>query len=169
MPTRLQERYEQAANDPELLSCRQELALLDARIADVIQRVDTGEAGELWLKAKTSFKAFREAIAANDSDASSRAFKQLDASLSHGYSDWVAWRELINLIGNREKLAASERKRILETKQFVTMEQHAVLTASVFEAVKQEVSDPTVLAAIGRNLARLMNRPEPKAGEPKER
>lgn len=162
LPARLQERYHQAANDPELLSCKAELAVLDARLADVMKRVDAGEAGELWPKARTKFKAFREALAANDPAAIKQTLKDLDAALSHGYSDWIAWRELINLIKDREKLAASERKRILETKQYVTLEQHQVMISAVYAAVAQEVPDPAVRRAIGINLARLLNRPVPE-------
>lgn len=166
LPTRLQDRYHQAANDPELLSCRQELAVLDARLADVMKRVDAGGAGEVWLRAKTSFKAFRKALEAGDPDEIKKTLIALNEAMSDGYGDWVAWRELVNLIKDREKIAASERKRILEAKQYVTMDQHAVLISAVHAAVAQEVDDPAVLKAIGVNLARLMNRPVPELAVP---
>jgi hypothetical protein len=48
LPTRLAATYRNAAKDPELLSLHSEIALLDARMAELLGRVDTGESGALW-------------------------------------------------------------------------------------------------------------------------
>ncbi len=48
VPTRLAARMEQAMIDPEGLSARAELALIEARLAEVLERTDTGEAGRHW-------------------------------------------------------------------------------------------------------------------------
>src|SRR6187399_1656871 len=48
LPTRMLDRYHEAAEDHELIALREDVALLDARIADMLQRVDTGESGEIW-------------------------------------------------------------------------------------------------------------------------
>ena len=45
LPARMFAAYKAAGLDPELMSLRQDLALLEARMIDVLQRVDTGEAG----------------------------------------------------------------------------------------------------------------------------
>ena len=45
LPARMFAAYKAAGLDPELMSLRQDLALLEARLIDVLQRVDTGEAG----------------------------------------------------------------------------------------------------------------------------
>src|SRR5690606_3084472 len=40
LPARLRERYEEAAADPELLALREDIALLDSRLDDLLKRVD---------------------------------------------------------------------------------------------------------------------------------
>ena len=43
LPTRLAARYHEAHADPQLLAIWDDVALVDARIADVLGRVDSGE------------------------------------------------------------------------------------------------------------------------------
>jgi hypothetical protein len=59
LPSRLAATYQTAAKDPELLSLRRELALVDARLDDLLQRVDTGESGALWAPLGQEWVAFR--------------------------------------------------------------------------------------------------------------
>ncbi len=58
LPSRLAGRYQDAASDPELLSLRNSIALIESFIGDELKRLDTGESGRLWGelgKAKTEF------------------------------------------------------------------------------------------------------------------
>ena len=43
LPARLAGRYEEAASDPELLALKDDIALLDTRIAQTVSALDTGE------------------------------------------------------------------------------------------------------------------------------
>ena len=62
LPSRLLAQYRAAEKDPELTSLRGELALVDARLADLLTRVDSGESGAIWqalLKVHGAFKRGR--------------------------------------------------------------------------------------------------------------
>src|SRR5512137_3225662 len=48
LPTRMLANYQAALADPEMLALSEELAVVTAREADLIARVDTGEAGAVW-------------------------------------------------------------------------------------------------------------------------
>jgi hypothetical protein len=48
LPPDLQRRFEAALADEDLLSTRQDVALLDTRVGEAIKGLQTGEAGELW-------------------------------------------------------------------------------------------------------------------------
>src|SRR4051794_20502728 len=50
IPTRMAARYQEAQADPELLMLRDEIALLDSRLSDVLSRVDSGESGAVWAE-----------------------------------------------------------------------------------------------------------------------
>jgi hypothetical protein len=58
VPERLRERYEAAEDDAELLSLRGEIALTDARLLDLLARVNTGESGQLWAELRRAYREF---------------------------------------------------------------------------------------------------------------
>jgi hypothetical protein len=45
LPVRILARYRQASKDADLTALRSEIALLDARVGDLLTRIDTGESG----------------------------------------------------------------------------------------------------------------------------
>ena len=49
LPMRMVARYSKALADPELLNLSAEIAIAEARIAELLGKVDAGEAGGLWL------------------------------------------------------------------------------------------------------------------------
>ena len=48
IPTRLSSRFHESLSDPELTNQRSDIALLDARLCDVLDSVSNQESGELW-------------------------------------------------------------------------------------------------------------------------
>jgi hypothetical protein len=48
LPSRLLESYTNAKDDPEILSLNDDIALTEARVTDVLQRVDANESGAMW-------------------------------------------------------------------------------------------------------------------------
>lgn len=56
LPARLAARYQEARSDPQLLELREGIALVDARIADLLARVDAGESGARWRALQVHFR-----------------------------------------------------------------------------------------------------------------
>src|SRR5690348_17116908 len=52
LPQRMRDAYTLAMDDPQLLEQREQIAVLDARLLDLLGRVDTGESGALWQALK---------------------------------------------------------------------------------------------------------------------
>ena len=84
LPSRLAARYAEAATDPRLLELREDVALLDSRIADVLQRVDSGESGSLWRRLQAAHRVFPEARRRNDMSAMRMALDDLLALIAQG-------------------------------------------------------------------------------------
>jgi hypothetical protein len=164
LPERLLERYQDAAQDADLLAMRQELALLDARLADVLQRVDTGESGALWKNVQDAFRDFERE---RNSEREFVAWKRLASTIQDGMADYAAWQEVGRLIDQRQRLAESERKRLVDMRQMITAERAMVLLAAITDTIRRHVSDRSTLAAISADLARLAaveSGPAPLAG-----
>jgi hypothetical protein len=58
IPSRLTERYQEALVDDELLALRDDVALIDARLGDVLGRVDSGESGRIWAELGKCVQAY---------------------------------------------------------------------------------------------------------------
>lgn len=158
LPTRMLASYEQAQHDPELLNLREDIALLDARLSELLKRVDSGESGKLWQDLRAAWKVVRNA--AND-DEKNMAIAELGPLIERGYQDTQAWGEIRAAIEQRRKLVESERKRLIEMQQMMTMSQAQLLIARLYDVVTQHVSDRATLAAIGAGLQALAGAGEP--------
>lgn len=155
LPVQLLSRFLEAQTDGALLELRDELALIDARIVDVLGRVDNGESGSLWLELERVCKEFDRAKECGDSGAVVRAGERIVQVVSRGHSDSEAWREVLGLVERRRKLVESERKRMVEAGQMVSVEQAMVLVCAIGDSVRRNVQDRTALAAISADIRRL--------------
>jgi hypothetical protein len=153
LPTRLTERYQQALADPGLLELREEVSLVDARLADVLGRVDSGESGAAWALLKAQFRDYRKAREGADKTA---ALLAIEDTIRDGLDDYAAWEEVRSRIDQRSRLVSSERQRLVQMQQMVTVEQAMTLLAAVSDTVRRHVTDSSALAGISADLGRLV-------------
>src|SRR5262245_19691930 len=62
LPVQLAARFDEAKADPELLGLRDEIALVDARIADVLERMERGESSKTWSNLQYCARGLRKAV-----------------------------------------------------------------------------------------------------------
>ncbi len=162
MPKRLLDRYQEAMRDRDLLSLRDEVMLIDARLSDVLKRVDSGEAEYLWKEARNTLRNYRKAVRAKDVDEAQACMKSLEEIVDRGLGDYAAWHDVRVLVQERRKLVESERKRLIEMQQTITSDQAMAFVAAIISSVKRNVADPVITEAISRDIARLIGaRPLP--------
>ncbi len=156
LPTRLMERYADARTDAALLELREEVALVDARLADVLGRVDAGESGATWRKLGECFAKFKKAQHVKDTVEAMAALLELDNLITAGVSDYAAWDEVQQLLEQRRRLVESERKRQVEMQQMITSERALLLFTAISETIKKHVTDRATLSLIAADLNRLV-------------
>jgi hypothetical protein len=159
LPARLAARYAEAQGDSELLALRDEVCLIDARLTDVLGRVDTGEAGRHWAALQHTWTDLTTAKAAGDVHQVSGLLTRIGELIQAGAADYAAWAEIIGLLQERRKLVESERKRLVELGQMITAERVITLVGVVEDAVRRhlpahvdEAHARTILAAIAAEL-----------------
>lgn len=152
VPTQLMADYLASRDDPEILSLRSDIALIDARMNELLKRTATGESGHLWRNVKTTLSAFKEANDRNNVKAAGSIMRQLLSIIDSGIADYDAWAELREIVDTRRKLVESERKRLTEMNLMVTANEAALLVRSLVLAVNEHVTDPTVLRKITESL-----------------
>ena len=156
IPERLSERYHESINDPEILALKMDISLVDARLDDLLSRVDTGESGALWNTAHSAFIDFRSANASGDQDKMTVALTELNRILNLGVQDYKAWDEIGKMLEQRRKLVESERKRLLDMEMVITVERQMVLLAGVVSIIKDNVTDRKILSAISADIRKLV-------------
>jgi hypothetical protein len=169
MPTRMAVRYQEAQQDPELLILRDEIALLDSRLADVLARVDTGESGALWSQLSKSWDDFMAARAGGNVAKMTEALAHHQAILERGRADYAAWAEIGTLLDRRQRFVESERRRYVEMQQMVSLEQAMLFLGAVTDAVRRHVTDQATRAALGRELEILADLPAQRVAPSRRR
>ena len=168
MPARMVPRYEESKNDTELLAVRADIALVDARIADLLVRVDTGESTHIWKKLVGFRNDALDAQRIGDDRKRALSLEGIFRTIGQGAADYAAWHDVIGLIEQRRKLVESERKRLIEMQQMVTVEESMLLVnaaAHSFKTRLAEKCDPdiarAVMMAVAEDLARIYTMPLP--------
>lgn len=155
IPTRLIADYEAALADTELIAVREELAMLVAREADLLRRVDTGEAGEHWGAMMSAWADYKAAHRSGDDTLMASSETRLWAAMDAGSKDYEAWGEYLNVVERRRRLVETERKRLSEIQQAITNERAMMLAAALLDSVKRHVNDRATLAAIGADFHQI--------------
>lgn len=165
LPDRLLERFDQAQNDPELLSVRSEIALLDVRMSELLGRLDHAEGPSWRVHIKKSMDAFMSARSRGEPVEMTAALDTLANLINEQFwPDHLAWQEIRNIVQERAKLSEVERKRLESMKQTMTAEQAATLLAAVAHLVREFLSGEQ-LEEFERRLAVLLGRSSPEEPE----
>ena len=155
LPPRLKERYEAALKDPQLLEQRPEISLLDARLADLLARVDTGESGAIWQGLMAQRMELIAAQRAADVKGQAAAMRAIIDLIAQGHADYQAWADVHAVIEQRKRITESERKRLVEAQQMITTEQAWLLIQGVIESLTTHITDRKILTAIQNDITRL--------------
>lgn len=145
---------------------RDEVALIDTRLSEVLARIQTGESPNAWLllgglvqELAEQVRAFEDAEEPDDVvEQIAQTGERIGDVVRRALSEESAWEHARLLINQRMKLVESERKRLVDLQQVMTSEQVLVLAGALVASVRQHVADPRVLGAISADVDRLLSR-----------
>lgn len=157
LPARLASRYAESQSDAKLLELRDEIALLDARLGELLGRLSNNESGRAWLTTAEAFGDLEVAMRSADSRKVIEAMGAMRGAIALGRTDTLTWAELQKAIEQRRLLVESERKHLAQMEQLVTVQEMMVLAGALLASVKAHVSDRSALGAISADFARLVN------------
>jgi hypothetical protein len=155
LPARLAAAYQDAMDDPKLIELRQEIALVDARINDLLSRVETGEAGQVWRMAQAALARFEREKDRQNLDGMQHALERLHALITRGASDAATWRGIGEQIEQRRKLCEAETRRLALAHDTITADRAMVLLSVIVDTVTRHVHDRAILGAIAADLQAL--------------
>lgn len=139
LPQRMLPRYLESRDDPDLLNLRWEIGLVDARVVDLMGRVDTGEAGAAWGRLDGLRTQFEVAQAEGRTAAQAVAIQSMMDLVRTGASDFAIWNEIVALVEKRRRLVESERKRMVEMHQMIQVDKTLVMVNQLARSVREHV------------------------------
>jgi hypothetical protein len=158
LPSRMAAVYDDVRNDPKLLELRDDIATVDARIIDLLQRVETGEAGSLWREALGVMATFRAEQRIQSVEGMTRAFIELERVIQQGADDYAVWDEILQLMEQRRKLCLAEQRRATRACEQMSAEQAMMLMRVLVGIVKKHVPDQAALGGIASDIQALIHR-----------
>jgi hypothetical protein len=168
LPARFVAAYQASVNDPESLSVRDEVSVLDARLNELFQRIDNGDSADVFRRMREAWDAAqgaqRQAAAArrsgNESAAdaySATAREKLDEVgelIKRAHADYAAWGDIRAVMEQKRKLIDTEGRRTKVMSEVVTAEQFAASMGAIALIVREEVQDRSILSRIEDRIHR---------------
>jgi hypothetical protein len=149
LPPRMKHEYQRALSDPQLLELKEEIALIHARAADLVRRVDSGESGHLWHLLQAAYRTLTTAQSGADQ---LTAIREMGTLISRGAADYRAWQEVLSTITTKQRLIESERKRAIELHQTITLDALNPFIHAIIDYIRRTIPDHDRLMEFQRIL-----------------
>jgi len=138
-----------------VMSNRHAVELLDARVQELLERIDHDDAPERMATLYSLFQDVKAAQGRNEA-AMYAALSAMDIEFEKAYHDYEAWKQIMEILDNRRKMIDSEVKVIKDMKAILTAEQANSLVGKLLAVIIDEVKDPKMLRRINNKFARLI-------------
>jgi hypothetical protein len=155
-PSGIKDKYEAALADETLLEMRDEIALVEARLQELLGMVEAGESGELWKRLRDCHDRIFAARAANDQDELKLRMTELLSLVNRGATISKTWEEVLDTVERRRKLVESEWDRLVKMGQVLTYEKAMMLLSLVQDSIRRHVTDRSILARIADDIRAIV-------------
>jgi hypothetical protein len=150
-PDRLVGRYAEALADPERHDLRDEIALAEAKIDDLLQGMAYGESDRLWIELLTLERKSR--VAPPDKAAAYR--EEILRLIRDGGDESLAWRDVGDWMRAKQRAVEAD-VRVAQVKQhMMSAEEVMALVAGILDAIKRHVLDQATRSALARDIRAL--------------
>jgi hypothetical protein len=136
----LRRMYIEALQDPDYLSLEADMAMMTARRAELLAELDALDPQLIETSVRNHVKEMGRAMGKDKySDAMFHA-NEIQSLLEKGKDNRERWREWISITSQVAKLADTERKRIVEARQFVPIQEMINLQNETIKAVRNAIA-----------------------------
>lgn len=150
--------YLAAKADPELLSLRDEIALVDAQMQAQFLLVDAQDNSlELLNELRDLNRSLADAIRKSDAKRVALMLTQIEAQSLIPVNGAAEFGRLNELIELRRKLVESERKYTVEQEQYWTLDRASATFGAILQILRERISDRKVLSEIGKDIRGLLS------------
>jgi hypothetical protein len=150
----LQDSYVRALNDPEILSLDSELALIDVRMEELVDRANHRAD---WPGMRRAFDKLMDGMATGDQPKLREGLMAMREILSGHDKVEKNWEDVVSLAERRKNLAESERRRLVENGMYMSREQANIHARALVEVVLRRVKNQSLLREIMNDFRTVMD------------
>lgn len=156
LPDRMAIRVAELAKDRRIFDLREDIGMIDVLVDEASARLDTGEAGQLWLAAQKALTMFLlKRGKKGEESAAEFHLRELQTAIEGGLTDAAARREIVMLKGERRKLVTAAVKHKQIQRLNVPLEDFLTLIATVKQALSDEVPDKKLRTRVKKRIKAL--------------
>jgi hypothetical protein len=156
VPKRLRKAHKDASENPNFLSLRFELDLIEARLDEIARMMDEEAPGfALWEQAEKAFSQFTRAQSTGSVPGMQSALGILAEKLATGKKEAMLYKEQATLQDQKSRLLMAEMKLMKELGKSIPLPMVMNLMRRVQEIVFREIKDREVLRIIADEFRTL--------------
>ncbi len=155
LPSNLDKLYREALSNPDLIEMSDHIALLEARMQEVLAVTAAGSPAPTWSEVEAAFGVFETELLSGNMEKAIPAMEAIHKMFEDGIKWDRAWKTVTDTMEQLRKMTDTEVKRKKELNQMVPIERVVILMAAVGQAVKRHVTDPAQIQAVYNELAIL--------------
>jgi hypothetical protein len=166
LPERLAARFAESMGDRRLTELRDDLALFDARVGELLENVGKAPAPEWFRSLGKKARAALDRKKVEDAAGFERALIELAEAIVAANVEEQAWAEVYQVMESRRKLVEAVHRRQKDLRHMIEADKAFVLIDRLVDVVARNVKDPVALANIvaeARALTGGMNQPVAQA------
>jgi hypothetical protein len=156
LPQGLIDAYETTVNDPELLSVRQDIHLLDTLIASKIPLLENNDSAATWDRIDKLIRDIRKAYKNEDYGGIENSISEIEGIADQKRLFYATEQEIKSDLALRSRLVETENKTLYNKEKALTAEQAMLIMSALLDSVKRNVNDRDVLNTIQADFIRLV-------------
>lgn len=140
LPKALLEKYKEADSNEDLLSLREEMALITTRLYELSEMVNDTAGKTKYKELVQKWRDWHRAKA-NDSNNAPYIKTDLDELIEEIEKDLKIWDEVGEMVNLKRKLVDSEQRKLNNLQQYVPTEKVMLLMGALMDIVVTEIED----------------------------
>lgn len=156
IPVGLADKVIDALNDPDLISLRHEIALLDGRIGQLFEKMEKLESDTAFDRIKDCIYGMEAALIEDRIDDVAAYLKDAKKAFRAASAERDGWNEIYSVVKERRQMVDAERKREETLQGNMTARQVGTFIAAVQTAIMEEVNDNDVRRRLALRLQFLL-------------
>jgi hypothetical protein len=155
MPDQLVGRYEAALTDEERHDLRDEIALSETKVDDLLAGMIHGESDRLWVQLRRLIRRFDSAP---DEKRAAPILREMLRLIRRGGDEALAWEDVDRWISRKQRAVEAD-VRVAQVKQeMVSAEEVMALVAGILDVIRRHVEDQATRSVIAREIRALGSR-----------